>query len=129
MVPTGKPGRQKRDEEDAVIIDCDGCAMQHTTACDECIVTVLLSDMTAPAPATDDRSSLPGFGVGPLHRVEIDDEEATALERLADAGLVAPLRLVPRRRDEEAPTGSSGDDASSGDDERPRRGEEDAAAS
>lgn len=58
-----------------MIIDCDHCAMQHTAACDDCIVGVLLAG---------DRT------------VEIARDEAAALEHLADAGLVAPLRLVWR---------------------------------
>jgi hypothetical protein len=50
--------------------------MQHTSACDDCIVTAVL-----------------GLGEAPL---ELDDVEQVALGNLADAGLVAPLRLVPR---------------------------------
>ena len=60
-----------------MIIDCDECVMQATSACGDCIVTVLL--------AADAQ--------GPVH---LDNEEQTALGNLADAGLVAPLRLVPR---------------------------------
>ncbi len=56
-------------------IDCDECVMQHTEACGDCIVTVLLGD--------------PGF-------VELGDDESLALGHLAEAGMVAPLRLVRR---------------------------------
>jgi len=58
-----------------MIIDCDQCVMQHTSACDDCIVTVLLA------------------GSGP---VELAGAESHALHNLAEVGLVAPLRLVPR---------------------------------
>jgi len=51
--------------------------MQHTSACDDCVVATLLG----------------GFE----RRVRIHDEEVEALSHLADAGLVAPIRLVPRR--------------------------------
>jgi hypothetical protein len=68
-----------------MIIDCDACVMQHTSACGDCIVTVLLDAVPEPT-------------------LRLDAEEQEALEHLADAGLVAPLRLVPRldRRDDAA---------------------------
>ena len=59
-----------------MIIDCNQCAMQHTSACDDCVVSVVL-----------------GLEPGPL---ELNGDEAAALDHLADAGLVAPLRLVSR---------------------------------
>ncbi len=59
-----------------MIIDCDDCRMQGTDACRDCVVTFVLDDLAGP--------------------LELDDEQAGALEVLADAGLVAPLRLVPR---------------------------------
>lgn len=59
-----------------MLIDCDQCAMQHTAACEDCIVTALL-----------------GHDAGPVVLGEI---EATALQNLAEAGMVAPLRLVRR---------------------------------
>ncbi len=59
-----------------MIIDCNQCAMQHTSACDDCVVAVVL-----------------GMQPGPL---ELNGDEAAALDHLADAGLVAPLRLVSR---------------------------------
>ncbi len=62
-----------------MIIDCNACELQATTACDECIVPVLLNQMSGPFNLTDD--------------------EATALDNLADAGLVTPLRLISERRD------------------------------
>ncbi len=63
-----------------MIIDCNECQLQATTACDECIVPVLLNQMSGPFDLTDD--------------------EASALDNLADAGLVTPLRLISDRRSE-----------------------------
>ena len=60
-----------------MLIDCDTCLMRHTSACDECVVTLLCD------------------GMG---RVELDDGERRALENLAEVGLCPPLRLV---RDED----------------------------
>ena len=68
-----------------MLIDCDSCAMRDI-ACVDCVVTMLLErpigvDGTAvPAPA------------------EFDEDERRAVDALADAGLIAPLRLVPLRR-------------------------------
>jgi hypothetical protein len=67
-------------QENQVIIDCDSCRMQETGACDECIVPVLLHQMSGP--------------------FELAPDEATALENLSGAGMVAPLRLV--RTDEDS---------------------------
>ena len=61
-----------------MIIDCNVCELQATTACDECIVPVLLNQMSGP--------------------FDLAADEASALENLADAGLVTPLRLI---RDED----------------------------
>jgi hypothetical protein len=55
-----------------VIIDCDTCAVRGP-ACGDCVVTALL-------------------GAPPA---EFDEGESTALEVLAESGLVPPLRLVP----------------------------------
>ena len=60
-----------------MIIDCNACELQATTACDECIVPVLLNQMSGP--------------------FDLADDEATALDNLAEAGLVTPLRLVSDR--------------------------------
>lgn len=68
-----------------MIIDCDTCVMDGTRACADCIVPVLLA--------------------GTSGRVEVDDDEERALRNLSDAGLVAPLRLVPRRPDHDAASG------------------------
>ncbi len=58
-----------------MVIDCDDCVMQHTNACDDCVVTALLH-------ITD-------------HPVRLVEAESEALGNLAEVGLVAPLRLVP----------------------------------
>lgn len=63
-------------------IDCDECAMQHTSTCDDCVVTVLLRE-----------------SAGPL---ELDTAESVALSAMADAGLVPRLRLVRHDEDLEA---------------------------
>jgi hypothetical protein len=60
-----------------MLIDCAECAMQHTSACDDCVVTFLL-----------DR---------PDGAVVIDVEEARALRALQDGGLTPGLRF--RRHD------------------------------
>ncbi len=65
-----------------MIIDCDDCRMQHTEACRDCVVSFVLHDLAGP--------------------LELDDEQAEALDLLSGAGLVAPLRLVPRRDGEAA---------------------------
>ncbi len=59
---------------DSVVVDCDRCLVRSPGACGDCIVTVLLG--------------------APPAGIEIDSEEMAALEVLADAGCVPPLRLV-----------------------------------
>ena len=59
-----------------MLIDCDDCRMQDTVACDDCIVSFVLRDLSGP--------------------IELDPDQAEALDVLAEAGLVAPLRMVPR---------------------------------
>jgi hypothetical protein len=68
-----------------MIIDCDTCVMEDTGACADCIVPVLLAGDTGP--------------------LRIGTDEEAALRNLAEAGLVAPLRLVPRDADRGASTG------------------------
>lgn len=60
-----------------MLIDCDTCAGQGVH-CGDCVISVLLN-----AP--------------PAH-VRLDSDEQIALVRLAEAGLVPPLRLVPGER-------------------------------
>ncbi|MGH8986085.1 MAG: hypothetical protein ACRDY6_19740 [Acidimicrobiia bacterium] len=56
-----------------MIIDCDECRMQHTTACEDCVVTFIV-------------------GREPGDAVVIDAEEERAVRLLADAGLLPGLR-------------------------------------
>ncbi|HVI19958.1 MAG TPA: hypothetical protein VM712_16395 [Gaiellales bacterium] len=57
-----------------MLIDCDTCVARDL-ACGDCVMTVLLAG--APAP------------------VDLDEQERAAIDSLADAGLVPPLRLLP----------------------------------
>jgi len=57
-----------------MLIDCDTC-VGRGVHCHDCVITVLLSR--------------------PPESVDFDDEERTALDSLADAGLVPRLRMVP----------------------------------
>ena len=63
--------------DQVLTIDCDECAMQHTSACDDCVVTFLCTPRTEQA-------------------VVIDVAEARALRLLAESGLAPPLRLHRR---------------------------------
>ena len=57
-----------------MLIDCNDCSQQHTVACQDCVVMHVLRDLGGP--------------------LEMDDDQAQALDILVDAGLVSPLRLV-----------------------------------
>ena len=54
-------------------INCDDCVMQHTSACDDCVVSFIV-------------------GREPGEAIVIDVEEERAVRMLADAGLVPELR-------------------------------------
>lgn len=56
----------------SVTIDCDTCVVRGL-ACHDCVVTVLL---------------------GPPPELAFDEDEAKALNVLAESGLVPPLRMV-----------------------------------
>lgn len=56
-----------------ITIDCDDCTMQHTTACDDCVVSFVC-------------------GREPHEALVIDAAEARAVRMLAAAGLVPALR-------------------------------------
>ena len=58
---------------DPLTIDCDRCTMQHTDACDDCVVTFICSRQ-------------------PDEAVVVDFDELRALRMLGDAGLVPTLR-------------------------------------
>lgn len=64
-------------------IDCDQCAMQHTSACGECVVTYICSREPGDA-------------------LVVDLGEYRALELLAESGLAPTLRHRPRRAAGEA---------------------------
>jgi hypothetical protein len=70
------------DGSPPVIIDCDQCVMQHTLACSDCVVTALVEGVAGP--------------------LELGGDEEDALDALAHAGLVAPLRLVRRPGEDDA---------------------------
>lgn len=65
-------------EESAVKIDCNDCAMQHTAACDDCIVTALL-----------DRRD---------QAVVLSLDEARAIKALQRGGLAPANRFLPINR-------------------------------
>jgi hypothetical protein len=58
---------------EVLVIDCDDCVMQHTTACDDCVVTALCERTAHQA-------------------VTFDADEAHAVRLLSTAGLVPVLR-------------------------------------
>ena len=64
-------------EDNTVRIDCDDCVMQHTSTCDDCIVTFLINRE-------------------PDDAVVIDVAEVRAVRLLQEAGMVPELRHVPR---------------------------------
>jgi hypothetical protein len=70
----GAAVRAAGEQERAVLIDCDDCAVRDLQ-CGDCVMTVLL-------------------GVDGVF--DVDDVEARALDALAEGGLVPSLRLVPR---------------------------------
>lgn len=59
-----------------MLIDCNECVMQNTSACDDCIVTVLLR--------------------ADQQELTLDASETEALRALGEAGLVPKLRLLPK---------------------------------
>ncbi|HET7174361.1 MAG TPA: hypothetical protein VFI30_08865 [Nocardioidaceae bacterium] len=65
---------QPADSASPLLIDCASCAVRGT-ACGDCVVTVLLG--------------------GPPAGVELADDERQALDVLAGAGLIPPLRAAP----------------------------------
>ncbi|MGZ4735333.1 MAG: hypothetical protein ACXVJW_19010 [Acidimicrobiia bacterium] len=68
----GEPGKLR--------IDCDECVMQHTSACDDCVVSFIV-------------------GREPGEAVVFDVAEARALRTLSTAGLVPGLRHRTRVAD------------------------------
>lgn len=64
-------------------VDCDGCAARGA-GCADCVISVLLGP--------------PGYNEVE-HEFDFDHQEVEAMEVLAEAGLVPPLRLVSTRPD------------------------------
>jgi hypothetical protein len=58
--------------DDSIRIDCDTCVVRGV-GCADCVVSVLL---------------------GPPDELQVDPDEARALDALAASGLVPPLRMV-----------------------------------
>jgi hypothetical protein len=65
-----------------MLIDCDRCQVRGL-ACSDCVVSVLLGE--------------------PAHAAELDGAEQQAIDVLAEAGLVPPLRLVVSAGTDEEP--------------------------
>jgi hypothetical protein len=63
-----------------LLIDCDQCVMQHTSACDDCMVSFIV-------------------GREPGEAVVFDVAEARAMKALSKAGLVPELRHRTRVAD------------------------------
>jgi hypothetical protein len=63
--------------DEVSVISCDDCVMQHTNACDDCVVTFIC-------------------GREPDEAVVIDVAEARAVRMLGEVGLVPRLRQVRR---------------------------------
>ena len=70
-------GSQSESQSDALVISCDDCVMQHTDACDDCLVSFILNREPGDA-------------------VVIDADEARALRMLTNVGLVPGPRHVRR---------------------------------
>ncbi len=68
-----RPRAEPATGADPMVIDCDRCTMRGI-GCGDCVVTVMLG--------------------GPPYGVELDDDERHAIDVLAAAGLVPPLRMV-----------------------------------
>lgn len=62
------------DKTESLVVDCGQCVVRSTAACQDCFVTVLLG--------------MPG------HEQEFDADEVSAINVLAEAGMVPPLRLI-----------------------------------
>jgi len=63
---------------EVLVIDCDECVMQHSAACDDCVVTALCERT-------------------PHDAVVFDSHEAEVVHLLSTAGLVPVLRHRARR--------------------------------
>ncbi len=59
------------------VISCEDCVMQHTSACDDCVVTFICNRE-------------------PDEAVVVDASQARAVRMLGEAGLVPRLRQIRR---------------------------------
>lgn len=78
-----------------MIIDCGTCAVAGS-ACDDCVVSVLLGPATSYDMSDISASEEATAPVVRLPVATVADEHAPAIAALAEAGLIPPLRLVPR---------------------------------
>ena len=62
------------DKTESLVIECGQCVVRSVSACQDCVVTVLLG--------------------APRYKQELDSDEVSAIQALSDAGMVPPLRLV-----------------------------------
>lgn len=71
------PGTRSRDARagETVSIDCSTCSARATAACDDCLVTAVLSRLP-----------------GPVH---LEGDEREAVRRLQQAGMVPLVRYRP----------------------------------
>lgn len=65
------------EAQGGLLIDCDACAMQHTSACDDCVVSYLV-------------------GYEPEAPVLLNQKEFRAVELLCDVGLVPSNKFTAR---------------------------------
>jgi hypothetical protein len=72
-VETPYPANEKDLMSEPLVIDCDQCVMQHTSACDDCVVTFVCSRQ-------------------PDEALVIDAAEERAIRLLSQGGLVPTLR-------------------------------------
>lgn len=80
----------------ALVIECDDCIMQHTSACEDCLVTFVLAADDDPC-QTPLRDASPDVAAGAPSSARpeplvLDRDEAIAVDRLTRAGLVPVLR-------------------------------------
>lgn len=83
-MPTHHGGHQHQTSDDgrqSLVVDCDSCTVRGPSACGDCVVTFLLG--------------------GPPDDLRADEQDA--LDVLADAGMVPPLRLVTALSPENIP--------------------------
>jgi hypothetical protein len=71
--PSRSTHSREHQPDASIVIDCDRCSVRGI-GCGDCVVTVLLG--------------------GPPYGVTLNDDERHALDVLAAAGLVPPLRMI-----------------------------------